>query len=72
MSYSAARKLQCAQHELQMRHRVYPRRIHEGRMTQEQMNEEIAVMQAIVDDYRKLAMLEAAEREPTFDFEKTP
>jgi len=38
--------------EAQMRRRVYPRLVAEGRMTQAEADEGIAIMQAIADDYR--------------------
>jgi hypothetical protein len=41
----------CALRELAMRRSAYPRWIAQGRMKQEIADREIAVMQAIVDDY---------------------
>lgn len=47
-----ADKLACAEREVKMRHRAYPRWIADGRMSQDKANAEIAVMSAIADDYR--------------------
>ena len=44
-------KRDCAEREVRMRRRVYPRWIEAGRMTQEQADREIAVMAAIAADY---------------------
>ena len=37
--------------EIKMRKRVYPRWVQDGRMTQETADEQIAIMEAILDDY---------------------
>lgn len=47
-----ADKLLCAERELRMRRRVYPRWVDEGRMKLDHAERETAVMAAIVDDYR--------------------
>jgi len=52
MDISNADKLACAQRELAMRQAAYPRWIREGKMKEAKAAWEIAVMQAIVDDYR--------------------
>lgn len=52
-------KLNCARRELEMRKRVYPRWVAEGKMTQAFCNHEMRVMAAIIEDYEKL---EVAER----------
>jgi len=44
----------CAVREAKMRRRVYPRWVAQGRMTQEQAEREIATMEAIAEDYRKI------------------
>jgi hypothetical protein len=44
-------KLACVQRELRMRREVYPRRVVNKKMSQAQADREIAVMEAIVDDY---------------------
>lgn len=48
-----ADKLACAQRELTMRRRVYPRWVETGRMTQAKMDFEIRIMSAIVADYER-------------------
>jgi hypothetical protein len=48
-------KLACANRELAMRQRVYPDWIARRKMTREKADHEIAVMQAIADDYAILA-----------------
>lgn len=53
---TAAEKAVCAEREAQMRRRVYPRWVADGRMTQAKANAEIATMEAIAADYR--AMME--------------
>jgi hypothetical protein len=52
---TAADKLACAERELKMRKRVYPRFFADGRMSAGKMAHEIACMESIVSDYRKLA-----------------
>lgn len=47
-----ADKLACIEREIKMRLQVYPRWIEKGRMTREKADHEIAVMQAIAEDYR--------------------
>lgn len=46
-------KRRCAEREVKMRKRVYPRWVEQGRMTQEKADEEIALMEAIAADYRQ-------------------
>ncbi len=55
-----AEKLKSVERELGMRRQVYPRRVAEGKMKQEAADREIAVMEAIADDYRKI--LAASDR----------
>ena len=52
-------KMMAAQRELDMRRRVYPRRVEEGKMTQDAASRQIALMQAIVDDYAIIAATDA-------------
>lgn len=49
---TAADKRACAERELAMRKRVYPRWVSAGKMAQITADREIAVMTAIADDYR--------------------
>ena len=51
-------KLECAQRELMMRKRVYPNRVLTHRMTQREMDRELAMMAAIVLDYEQRAAKE--------------
>lgn len=44
-------KRACLKRELHMRARVYPHRVADRRMTQDEADHEIAVMQAILADY---------------------
>lgn len=50
-----ADKCACAERELQMRQRVYPRWVQIGKMSAEKARYEIECMRAIVEDYRKIA-----------------
>ena len=54
-------KLTCAERELKMRRQVYPRWIDVGRMSTSKAAHEIAVMEAIVADYRKILENEALD-----------
>jgi hypothetical protein len=54
-------KLACVERELRYRRRVYQRRVEAETMTPEQMQREVSLMEAIRDDYQKLA---AGERLP--------
>lgn len=58
VSITAAEKLACAERELRLRRRNYHRFIEHGRMSVRKAAYELAVMQAIADDYRA-----AVERE---------
>ena len=52
---TAAEKLACAERELKMRRKVYPRWVEQKRMSAPQADHEIRTMEAICDDYRVLA-----------------
>lgn len=52
---TAQDKWACANREVAMRRKVYPRWVADGRMKQEQADREIAVMEAIARDYAKAA-----------------
>ena len=56
--YTATDKLRCVEREHAIRQRVYPNRIETGRMSPTQAARELALMAAIIEDYRA-----AAERE---------
>ncbi|WP_439137522.1 hypothetical protein [Roseicyclus sp.] len=51
MTFTAAEKRAAAERELKFRRRVYPRWIENGKMTQKEADKQIALMQAIADDY---------------------
>lgn len=53
--FTAAEKLACALREVGKRKHVYANLVSSGRMTQQQMDREIACMEEIADDYRKKA-----------------
>jgi hypothetical protein len=69
MTFTAAQLMQCAERELRLRQRVYPRFVKDGSYTADRAMREIAMMEAIM-----LHFAEAAEMEPkTPDlFEPTP
>ena len=48
-------KAQCAEREYNMRKHVYPRWVQQGKMTQKKADYELAVMEAIAQDYVYLA-----------------
>lgn len=43
-------KIACIRREIGMRQRVYPRWVEIGRLTQDKADDEIAVMQAVLED----------------------
>ena len=53
MTFSREQKLKAAAREVAQRKKVYPRLVAAARMTQAFADEQIAVMQAIADDYRE-------------------
>lgn len=61
--FTAAEKRRAAERELALRRYVYPRRIAEGKLTVKKAEAEIAVMEAIAEDYRKLEEAEKREGE---------
>ena len=61
--FSVNEKLACVERELRYRIRVYARLVSEGRMTERQAGREIAILGAIVQDYRELKNKE----EPSLD-----
>ena len=52
-TYTTAEKRQEALREIAMRKRVYPRWVEAGRMKQEHADHNIAVMEAIAEDYKE-------------------
>lgn len=61
--FSTAEKLACVERELHYRIKVYSRLIAKRKMSERQASREIAIMGAIVDDYRGTIDRE----EPEFD-----
>ena len=55
MTFTAEQKLKAVERELTYRSRVYPRRIEAGKMTQKLADEQVALFEAIRDDYAALA-----------------
>ena len=56
--HSAGQKQRAVMRELQMRRRVYPRWVEQGRMSPHQAAEEISLMEAILEDYNQLVSKE--------------
>jgi hypothetical protein len=54
-TFTAEQKLAAVTRELGFRRRVYARRVDDGKMTQEQMDREIQVFEAIERDYQEKA-----------------
>jgi hypothetical protein len=59
MMFTATEKRECAEREFKMRLQVYPRRVADGKMSAAKAERELAVMAAIIEDYR---ILEGGER----------
>lgn len=53
MSWSAQDKLAELEREIAMRKRVYPREVQADRMTQDQADRRLSIMEAIAQDYRR-------------------
>lgn len=58
LSNTNGNKLSAISREIALRRRVYPRQIENGRLTQEKADREIAIFEAIVDDYTKIVAAE--------------
>jgi hypothetical protein len=58
MKYSAHDKLTAIDRELAYRRRVYPRLVANHQVSQQHANYQIAVLEAIADDYRELVKKE--------------
>ena len=54
MTLSAADKLACVERVLRIRKQTYPGYVARHRMTQKRADEELALLAAIVEDYREL------------------
>lgn len=51
--FTAREKLDALEREIRIRRRVYPKWVLQNRMTQKKADEEIAVLEAIANDYRE-------------------
>lgn len=61
MEITKRQMLECAERELKLRKRVYPRRASEGRMSPGFATEQIRLMEAIVEHLRPLAEADDAK-----------
>lgn len=59
--FTAKDKAECAEREVKQREWVYPRRVADGKMSQELANRQLALMKAIAADYRAAADAEDAK-----------
>ena len=64
MSYSIVAKHKELLREIALRKRFYPKWVFEQRMTQEQANEQLAIMEAIASDYA--AFVESLQNDDLF------
>lgn len=55
--YTDEDKFRCAERELKLRRRAYPRWVELGKMDAKVAEREIAIMEAIAEDYRPKGML---------------
>jgi hypothetical protein len=53
--FNYSEKLAAVRRELRLRRRVYPNRVGAGHMTPEEADKQLAVMEAIEEDYVRLA-----------------
>jgi hypothetical protein len=51
MTFSNEEKWRCLMREIAMRKKIYPRRIELGKMSKEKADLEIAIIEAIANDY---------------------
>lgn len=58
MIYRAKDKLAAVEREIKQRKRVYPRLIEQGKMTDGFAASQIAIMEAIAEDYRQAEQIE--------------
>jgi hypothetical protein len=52
-------QIACVQREIDMRHRVYARRVDENRMSAKKAEEEILTMGAVLESLKELAAIKA-------------
>jgi hypothetical protein len=60
VQFSRADLADCAEREVKQRRRVYPNLVTGGKMTREFADRQIAMMEEIARDYRRVAAVEAA------------
>jgi hypothetical protein len=58
MIFTGTEKLEAMRRELKWRKRVFPNRIETGRMTWNEAHYQIAIIEAIIEDYMQMAELE--------------
>lgn len=58
MTFTNKQKYECAERELNMRKRVYPRWVAQSKMTQASADKETQTMEAIMLDYMHLARMD--------------
>jgi hypothetical protein len=63
-AFSLERQIEALERELKFRGRVFPRRVADGKMSQEQMHEEIGAMQAALETLRAQRWREAKLEKP--------
>ena len=59
--FTNAEKHECAQREVKMRRKVYPRWIAMGKMDQLEAMRQIAIMEAIASDYKPKDLFDAKQ-----------
>lgn len=59
--FTAKEKAECAEREVKQRQYVYPRRVADGKMSQELANRQLAMMEEIGAEYRARADDEEAQ-----------
>ncbi|GIV18827.1 MAG: hypothetical protein KatS3mg023_0578 [Armatimonadota bacterium] len=67
MKYTTEQKIQALRREIALRKNVYKRRIAEGKMTEEQAQNEIAIMEEILEEYIRLTSSCAVDIESRLD-----
>lgn len=58
MTIPITAQIECVRREIAMRRRVYPRWVHQARMSQEKADHEIDAMEAVLETLREIAAKE--------------
>ncbi|HEY2146645.1 MAG TPA: hypothetical protein VGH32_01830 [Pirellulales bacterium] len=58
MTFTYTQKLEAVRRELRLRQRVYPNRIESRRMTPQEADYQIKIMEAIIEDYDEMAKID--------------